>query len=132
MVASAAPVIMLVAPGPMEDVCQMHRRLLIAHQDVGEFCLLQGLAHACHIAMSENSQHPGKKGVLPPITLDELVLQKSDDRLCRGQTPRTLHVMFSGLCTGQSALLLGTISKPADYFLSGSGNMKSRTKERSS
>ena len=64
----------------------MHSRLLIAHQNIRKSRLLQRLPDARHIPMPKNSKHSCKKRLLPSIALRILILQKSNNRLRRGQT----------------------------------------------
>ena len=53
----------------------MHAGLLVAHRYVGKIgILLQSLPDAGDVAVPENSQHAGEKGMLLSIPLNVLVL----------------------------------------------------------
>lgn len=95
MVARAAPVIMLVAPGPIEEVqARAESRLrILAKADavwtmpcslrglvVGEpvSVLLQGLSHTGDVAMAENVETSFEKPMLYPVPLYVLLRQESN------------------------------------------------------
>ena len=104
MVASAAPVIMLVAPGPIDEVQAKVRRRLLALAYAAARCtpdcslrtgyvrkigiLLQRLADAGHVAVAEDPQHAGEEWVLFAIPLDVLVLQKAHQCLSHRDATR--------------------------------------------
>ena len=102
MVAVAAPVTMLVAPGPIElTQAKVRRRLLILAKAVAmctEACsflvmeiaelriLLQRLANAGDAAVAENAEAAGKERLPPAVALDMLVQEELNDGLRHGQS----------------------------------------------
>ena len=69
----------------------MDLRLFVARLVVAELRhLLECLADAGHIAVTEDAETTGKERLLRAIALHVLILQKSDDRLGHGQTPGRL------------------------------------------
>ena len=95
MVASAAPVIIFVAPGPMEDKCtqsvfyfgvsnsSMHHRLLISALIIAEIRIfLQSLSQTSYISMSENAETTAKIGLFNTISFNVLIFQKGYGSLC--------------------------------------------------
>ena len=112
-VASAAPVTMLVAPGPTDAVTAkvairsrmprvadrgVHHGLLVAALvvaqrllagRVGELgALEQRLTDARDVAVPEDAPAAGEEGVLDAVALDVLLLEESDERLGHGQPGR--------------------------------------------
>ena len=78
-VAVAAPVIMLVAPGPIEEVqAKVPNRFLALAKAVAA-CTIQGLAKAGHIAVPENTDNSIDQTMLNAIPRNVLVLQEFDD-----------------------------------------------------
>ena len=100
MVASAAPVTMFVAPGPIDvvqaNVCsrffmlgighrRMHHRLFVAALVVAELGrLMQRLADSGHVAVPEDAQAAGEERLLDAVPLDGLVSQEVNQRLGGG------------------------------------------------
>jgi len=65
----------------------MHHGLFVAGLVVAKFRhLLERLTDAGDIAMTKDAKTPGEKGLLYPIALHVLVLEKCDDGLGRCQT----------------------------------------------
>ena len=61
----------------------VHHRLFVAAQVIREVrVLLQRLAHAGNIAVSEDTEATGKEILFPSIARHALRFQKSDDGLC--------------------------------------------------
>ena len=108
IVASAAPVTMFVAPGPIEVVHAqrrqpvahagvadggVHHRLLVARQHVGqplgigELGLEQRLPDARHVAVAEDAEAAGDQPLLDAVALGVLVGQEPHQRLGHRQPP---------------------------------------------
>ena len=100
-VATAAPVTILVAPGPIEVVQtrrlqaifvfgighrSVHHGLFVARLVIAKISVLvQRLADARDVAVAENAKAAGEKALLDAIAFGVLVFQKLDDRLGHGQ-----------------------------------------------
>ena len=76
---------------------QVHAGLLIAHQDVFEIgVLLQSLAYAGHVSVTEDAEHSREECILLSIAFDILVLQKLNQGLRHCHATRVhLHHLFT-------------------------------------
>ena len=113
MVASAAPVTMLVAPGPTEEVHAqrrqpvahpgvagrgVHHGLLVAglvvaqRAGVAQLGLQQRLAEPGHVAVAEDAEAAGEEPVLDAVPLAALRGQEPDQRLGDGEPHRVIAV----------------------------------------
>ena len=130
IVASAAPVTMLVAPGPIDEVqasvCSrlrclgvgdggVHHRLLVARQVVAQAAvLLQRLADAGDVAVAEDAEHAGEERRRRAVALDLLGGQERDQRL-RHRHPHGRHLTAPRVsprtkwrCTTRAKITIGS------------------------
>src|SRR4029077_77708 len=93
----------------------VHHRLLVARQDVAQAAvLLEGLADAGDVAVTEDPEHAGQERRPLAVALDLLLGQEGDERL-RGRHPHRAHLTAPRVrprtkwrCTRRAKITIGS------------------------